>query len=410
MSIYWNKILSILENQNKVILIGLLLYAIASALIWKKYGWNPSSQVNFGKEFCELNKSETPNGSIVFLGEKGDLGAGYDGQIFYFYSRMLSGFSLVWPPGFEESLRAPRIGYPLLASPFGWFGQYGTIFGMYLLNLGLMVISFLALRSILPLHKKYLSAFYLFSPFALGSYVLLVSDAVMISLVVLAYWAYKKEKYAIFIIFGSLAILTKEQALFLLFPLGVQTLWQREYRKSIFVLCTVFAPIAWALFLRIHFSEMKPVRYAGFFEPFEGIGRYLFELWESAQELIASDSEEVGFRAFAKKFSRFPLVLLLVSSCVLLFRGNYKKASVFRFGIALVVFTVFSGGYVLYWATYENISRMFTIAVPLLILWQSEDDSLKTWHFWVITLLVLFALFIKLAFISKPLSHMIWGT
>ena len=63
-----------------------LLYALSTFAIWKRYNLNPTSMVNFGHEFALLNASETPKSAIVFKGEEGNLGAGYDGQIFYYFS------------------------------------------------------------------------------------------------------------------------------------------------------------------------------------------------------------------------------------------------------------------------------------------------------------------------------------
>ena len=63
-----------------------LVYTITTISIWKKYNYNPTSMINFGMEFAVQNKEKMPDGAVVILGSKDDLGAGYDGQIFYFYS------------------------------------------------------------------------------------------------------------------------------------------------------------------------------------------------------------------------------------------------------------------------------------------------------------------------------------
>ncbi|TGK09097.1 hypothetical protein EHO60_12925 [Leptospira fletcheri] len=396
-----------LEKRNVVLLVFFLMYAFSSVLVWKKYGWNPSSQVNFGLEFCQFNADRTPEGAVVFLGEEGNLGSGYDGQIFYFYSRMLSDFGLDWPKGFETSVRAPRIGYPLLVSPFGWFGRTGTIFGMYFLHFLLVVLSFFALYDLLPENRRFLTSFYLFSPFALGGYVLLVSDAILASLLILCYWAYRKDRFLLFSLLGGLALLTKEQALFLLFPLGLDALLKKEFRRALWVASSLVLPLLWNVYLRSVLSESSPARFAEFFDPLGGIAGYLREIYEAF--FSGTLPEEGGrFRTIAKKFSRFPLLLLFLSGCVLLFQGNRKKGFPFRLGMGLTLFSVFSAGYVLYWATYENISRMFTVSIPLLVLWQSEDETLSARHYWGIVALVLALFFVKIAFISKPLAYSIW--
>lgn len=391
-----------LGNPKLVTALFIALYSFSSFCVWKKYSWNPSSQINFGKEFADQNKEQTPPGAIVFLGEEGNLGAGYDGQIFYYYSRMLSGFSLNWPNGFETSFRAPRIGYPLLVSPFGWFGKYGTIFGMYILNLGIFYLSYLAIRDLLPDHKKYLSAFYLFSPFALGSYILLVSDTVMISLSVLAYWFFIRKRFITFSLLAGLAILTKEQALFLFFPLGLTALFQKDLKKSIWVASSLILPSAWSIYLRAQFPEWTPGNLGNFFDPFGGLLGYFGEL----QQVIVSG--DLNLILLIKKFSRFPLVLLLLSGTYLMFRGDWKKGLEFRVGFGILLFTVYAGGYVLYWATYENVSRMFTFSLPLLIFWEKEDDTLPSATYWALAGIILVSFLIKLAFVSKTLRHLVW--
>ncbi|TGL58772.1 AZOBR_p60025 family cell surface glycopolymer formation protein [Leptospira sarikeiensis] len=392
----------ILGNLKIVTVLFVFLYSFSSASVWKKYAWHPSSQVNFGKEFADQNKEETPKGAIVFLGEEGNLGAGYDGQIFYYYSRMLSGFSLDWPKGFETSFRAPRIGYPLLTSPFGWFGTYGTIFGMYILNLGILYLSYLGVRDLLPDSQKYLSAFYLLSPFALGSYILLVSDTVMMGLVVGAYWAFFRQRYLLFSILAGISILTKEQAFFFLFPLGLETLYKKEFRNSVWVASSLILPTAWSLYLRTQFPEWSPGSLGNFFDPFGGLFGYYGEL----KQVLASG--EWNLILLIKKFSRFPLVLLLLYGTYLVFKGDWKKGLAFRLGFGILLLTVYVGGYVLYWATYENVSRMFTLSVPLLLLWEKEDETLPSSPYWVLGGLILVSFLIKLAFVSKPLRHIIW--
>lgn len=393
---------AVLQNPKLITVVFLVLYSFSSICVWKKYSWSPSSQINFGKEFADQNKEQTPPGAIVFLGEEGNLGAGYDGQIFYYYSRMLSGFSLDWPKGFETSFRAPRIGYPLLVSPFGWFGMYGTILGMYTLNLGIFYLSYLAIRDLLPDSKKYVSAFYLLSPFALGSYILLVSDTVMMGLSVLAYWSFIKKRFITFSLLAGLAILTKEQAVFLFFPLGLVTLFQKEFKKSIWVASSLILPGAWSLYLRTQFPEWTPGSLSHFFDPFGGLIGYFGEL---QQALLSGDR---NFILLIKKFSRIPLILLLVSGTYLLFRGDWKKGLEFRLGFGILLLTAYAGGYILYWATYENVSRMFTFSLPLLIFWEKEDDNLPSGIYWALTGIILVSFLIKLAFVSKPLRHLVW--
>lgn len=59
-----------------------------------------------GKEFKRIFERRDP-----FKGREGDLGVGYDGQVFYFDSKSISSLSFQRPIGFDTTYRAPRVGY-----------------------------------------------------------------------------------------------------------------------------------------------------------------------------------------------------------------------------------------------------------------------------------------------------------
>ncbi|MBW0435347.1 hypothetical protein HGB47_17205 [Leptospira yasudae] len=406
---FFGKARSWLENPFVILPLFFALYALASVLIWRKYDWNPSSQINFGMQFVVQNPATTPKGAVVFLGRPGDLGAGYDGQIFYYYSRMLSEFHLDWPKGFEENIRAPRIGYPLFVSIFGWFGPWGTVFGMYFLNLTAILVSWYLLRDVCGEKSRVYTSFYLFSPFLLGSYALLVSDAVLTGLLVITYWFYKKEKLLLFAFFGGLSIVTKEQALFLLFPLGLQSLLDRKWRNSIAIAATLLLPVCWAVFLRIQFPHWSPARFTDFFAPLDGFLGYWKEINEpSIFSFLQVPDFEAGLILFAKKFSRVPIFLLFLAGLSVLATGNWNKAIGLRISFLFVILSVFSAGYVLYWSSYENVSRMFTISIAFLIFWKTEDETISDTAYWLVTGSIFFLFLFKLAFVSTPLPFELW--
>jgi hypothetical protein len=381
-----------------------LLYALSTFAIWKRYNLNPTSMVNFGHEFALLNASETPKSAIVFKGEEGNLGAGYDGQIFYYFSRPISNFNLNWPKGFDESYRAPRIGYPLLISIFGLFGQKMAIFGMYFLNISLLFLSYLALRSILEKTYKNLSLLYLLSPFALGSYSVLVSDSVMVSLVVLSYFFFLRKQFIPFSLLAGLAILTKEPALFFLFPLGLKSLIEKNRKATIAVASSLLIPFLWQSYLRFTFPNWSAMRLTDFILPLEGISRYIYEI----QDFLFSDGKlELG--KLARLLGRFPLLILFSFGLSLSLSKNWKIGWNFRLAMILTLFMVGTAGYYHFWSVYENISRMFTILIPILIFWKNEDKELVTRPIeWIVyTILALFVF--KLFFISKPLTSIIWN-
>ncbi|WCL47563.1 AZOBR_p60025 family cell surface glycopolymer formation protein [Leptospira sp. GIMC2001] len=391
-----------MNRTLKYLLIFISLYGITSIAIWKRYNFNPTSMVNFGYEFAIQNKAETPAGSIVFKGERGDLGAGYDGQIFYYFSRPISNFNLDWPKGFDESYRAPRIGFPLLISVFGLFGSKFAIFGMYFWILSLHFLSFLALRELVGSEFRLWTLLYLVSPFALGSYSVLVSDSVMVSLVVIGYYFLTREKYWQFSLLGGLAIITKEPALFFLFPIGLRALSEKNFKKILAVASTLLIPILWHAYLRYAFPNWSATRLSDFILPLEGIKSYLLEI---EYGLLAGE----GFRPLARLLGRFPLVLLFVSGVALLFHQNLRRAWEMRIAFGLVMLMIGIAGHYHFWSVYENISRMFTLSIPILILWKKEDNALPIYPYAILTIVILFLFIIKLLFISQPLPHLIWN-
>jgi hypothetical protein len=384
-----------------------ILFVVYAAIVcsvtfsyWKKYDWNPSSMVNFGREFALQNESQTPQKAIIFLGEEGDLGAGYDGQIFYYFSRSLSNFGLDWPKGFDESYRAPRIGYPFLVSIFGIFGPWGSIFSMYFWNFVLLIVSFFALRSLLLPEHRHLAILYLFNPFALGSYYVLVSDSVMVSLVVIAYYLFKKERLIGFILTSSLAILTKEPALFFLFPLGLRSLVNRDVKKILLIVSTLIIPIAWHLYLSYKFPNWRAARLTEFILPFEGMIRYFESIFYSFQE-------HMDLKSIARLLSRLPLVFLFFMGSFLVFSGRLQKGWEFRICILLTMFMIGTAGFYHFWSVYENVSRMFTISIPALILLANEDEQVWKKEYILLTIGLLFLFLVKAILITKTMTYQI---
>lgn len=391
---FFNKI----DTPISHIVIFLLVYSISTLLIWNRYEFNPTSMINFGIGFAQKNKEEVPSKAIVHNGNSD----GYDGQIFYYYSRTISNLNTNWPVGFDESYRAPRIGFPLMISIFGFLGKYGTVFGMYFINLFLFLLSFYALRSLLSEHFKGLSILYLLSPFSLGSYSVLVSDSVMVSLVLISYYFYRNQRFGLFIPIASLAILTKEPALFFFFPLGLKTLIEKDFKKSAIIASILILPIFWHVYLKFTFPSWKATRLTDFILPFEGIYTYLKTLFIEVQS-------GGGVKELARSLSRFPLLLMFLVGVYGIFTGLINRGYHYRIGLALCFFMVGTAGYNHFWSVYENISRMFTISIPLFILLKNEDKECKTNLYFLLSIFIFGLFMIKLMFIMKVQQYMIWN-
>lgn len=387
-------------KQWFTVILFVMVWGLSTISYWKKYEWNPSSMVNFGHEFALQNKSETPSKAVLFKGEEGDLGAGYDGQIFYYFSRPLANFNLDWPKGFDESYRAPRIGYPLLIAIFGLCGKGFAILGMYFWNISLILISYFYLRKLLDEDTKPYAVLYLLSPFALGSYYVLVSDSVMVSLLIIAYYFYTKEKWGFFILLSSLAILTKEPALFLLFPLGLAAFFRKDCKRSIIVGLVLVIPVCWHLYLSYRFPNWRPGRLTDFILPLEGLISYMESIWRQLET-------GSGLKDLARLFSRFPLVILFFLGVFLPFTGKIQKGWEFRISFLLIMFMVGTAGYYHFWSVYENVSRMFTLSIPVLLLLINHDKQVRKQEYILVTILILILFLVKVIFISKQMSYQV---
>lgn len=376
-----------------------LLYGAVTYFHIQKYEMNYSSMVRFGIEFANANPEYLPPNAVVFEGTEGDLGAGYDGQIFYYYSRAVSK-GLDWPAGIDASYRAPRIGYPALISLFGFFGPNAALFGMFFLNITLMVLSYFALRSLLG-SNDYLAVFYLISPFALGSYHLLVSDAVMVSLIVIAYWAYRKEKMVLFWVLASLGIITKEPAVFLLFPLGLYELIRFDLRKAAIVLATLMIPVIWQVYLRYTIPFWSASRLSDFILPFDGMWHYIIEI----QTALANPDSSL--KDIARTLSRLPLLVLFVTGLITAVSGHWRKGFAPRLGLLLSLFMVFVAGHYHFWSVYDNVSRMFTISVALVLLLKARDHTVIDLPFHAVSLAILAVYIVRVIWVTPVMPYVI---
>ena len=234
----------------------------------------------------------------------------------------------------------------------------------------------------------------------MGSYSVLVSDSVLVSLVILSYYFYLKESYLPFFLLASLSILTKEPAFFLYFPLGLMELKDKNWKKSTVILSTLVIPILWHVYLRITFPDWKPTRILSFILPFEGIISYL--------KFLLSSTSSGDWKEMARAFSRFPLVIVLVVGIYSAIAGNWKNGTVYRIGLLLNFLLVILAGYYHFWSVYENVSRMFTLSIPLMILLAKEDGVTSRIYYFIMVKIILLLFLVKIGFIQKAQEYFIW--
>lgn len=400
------------------IFFALFLYSFLFTISVARYDFNPSSLLRIGHYYAEQNSEITPEGAVYFVGNEEWGGNGYDGQIFYYYARTLL-MKGVWPRGFSDAYRAPRVGYPLLVAPFSLFGSWATVFGMIFIQLFLVTAALAALYRMLPHRIRYLSLFFVFSPFTVQSGMLLLSDSIMISLQVIGFYYYRKiyggnnvakeesppfgpEKtaggglkvsfYLLSLLFFSLAVLTKESSLFLFFPLGLAALFRRDVPRTILMLLVLVPMILWQFYLKTAHGMVPASFLKIFLSPLSGVGGLFFHGADLFGQFISNPSLS-GLVAIFKQSARFLLFFLLLFTIFGAMHGVSKKIFLpFRLAILLVMVSVIMADYYYFWGIYENISRMFTPVVSLMIFlkWESRDAKIASFFalLFVLTLLV----------------------
>lgn len=371
-------------------LIGAAFYLIPTLAHISHYDFNVTSLIRFGHYYIEQNEEYTPVGAIRFLGNEENGGNGYDGQIFYYYADSLF-FGKSWPLGFNNAYRAPRVGYPFLVAIFSVFGPWGTVFGMIFVQLALLSLAAYLLYRMLEPDNRYLMLFFILSPFSLQSYLVLVSDSVMISLVIVGYYFYNrmemnrnegKPVYSAmlwsFVAF-SLAILTKEPSLFFLFPLGLLALFRRNIPGILLMLGILIPMVLWQFYLR----EVHGMVPAGvlkiFLSPLDGVMGLGSESLKTVGAFLTHPSS-AGLKEVIKLSARILLVLLILSSVIAIFSGRVLSRFLpVRLGALFVLMSVLIADHYYFWSVYENISRMFTLLIPLHVLMKNEDESSIHW-------------------------------
>ncbi|MCR9143395.1 MAG: hypothetical protein NXI24_14185 [bacterium] len=388
-------------SRRGVVTLFLLFYTICTLGILARYEFNPSALVRFGHYYVEQNQDITPEGAIRLTGNEAHGGNGYDGQIFYYYARTLFQPD-VWPAGFSLAYRAPRAGYPLLAAPFAVLGDWGVVFGLYFAQIALMLASLVCIHALLPVDRKWAAIFYALSPFAFMAFSLLVSDSIMIGLAFVGYYFYLRSdperhssepgvvasfaqpgaRAAALVFAGlcfSMAIFAKESALFFLFPLGLHALWRRRIGRAAFMIAILAPVFAWQLYLREAHGMVPAEVLSIFLAPLDGV----FGVARETLRLLGAFIEQPGGAALValiKHGAKILLVAVLAAGIALPFTGAWRKQSFvpLRLGILLTALHIIIADWFYFWGIFDNVGRMFTMFVPLVVLLKGEDRSAKT--------------------------------
>ena len=393
----------------------LLFYAVSTAFFLARYDFNPSALIRFGHYYIEQNQAHTPAGAIRLLGDETHGGNGYDGQIFYYYARTLF-LPGVWPEGFNNAYRAPRLGFPLLAAPFVVFGSWGVVFGLILAQLGFLLAGLWALLRLLPDDRRYLAVFWIVSPFSLQSFLLLVSDSVVAGLMGLGYYFFTRvdperegdtgtigDWIGAFLCF-ALAILTKESSLFLLFPLGLLALTRLDWKRALLMMAILLPMVAWQAYLRTAHGMIPAGVLSIFLSPLDGVIGLAGHTFVLLGEFLAAPGGG-PLMALIKHGVKVVLFLLIPTALVAVFTGNVRSFLPFRLATLFTLASVLIADWYYFWSVYENISRMFTVIVPIVILLKAQDARAHTASFFAVLGLLAFLVFIRTAAITPRFDY-----
>ena len=430
-------------GPRRLVVLLLIIYALVFLGQTARYGFNPSAMIHLGHYYIQQNEDLTPDGAVRFIGSEKYGGNGYDGQIFYYFARTVF-MKDVWPAGFNNAYRAPRVGYPLLAGLFSPLGSWGVVLGMIIVQLVLIVWGLVCLWRILPANLKYLSVFYVISPFTLQSFAVLVSDSLVVALWMIGLYYYLRmyegspltplgtagfggdktrgfgdlcfRKSALAGFCFSLAVLTKESSLFLFFPLGLYALWRLDLPRILLMLGVLLPMVAWQLYLRSAHGMVPAGVLEIFLKPLNGVSGLFVYTLELIRAFLSSPS--IGGLLVLFKHSAKVLLFLLIPAAILaMIKGRRPGFPLTALTLGFALLSVLIADYYYFWGIYENISRMFTPLVVLMLLHKRENPDSLTWPFFGALTALAFMVFLRLtllvtahpADIHKPYSGPDYG-
>ncbi len=361
------------------------LYCISMMIILffrtAPYQLNTSSLIGLWQGFAGANASLIPKKTVIFSE------GGYDGQFFFLNAAYLFSSASGFPPILDSFLiRFSRIGFSFLSglssSVFGW-ENYAVSSALLLIFFHLL--SFWCLTKLLPEKNRALSFLYLFSPFSANSNILLVSDSLLSSFFIFIIYLLEKtgtkvlnenssavsvtdysrrNLYPVLLSAAVFFLLIKETALIYVLVLLMICFFQGRGGEGIILSVSV---LLYSVFLfYIHFlMKFYPGTY-----PLNFIQLSDFPLFGFLKSIRAENL--LNLKPFLREMSKFPLLILLgLLFCFPLFLK--KPFFSFSGGRIMPALLLLSAAPALiaeqgYWLTFDNISRFFTLSIPIYIL------------------------------------------
>jgi hypothetical protein len=421
------------------ILSSILFLIGFSLLVIRKiapYDFNLSALIGIWQGFAELNPEYLPKNFVVFRE------GGYDGQFFFFLSRYIFDAEIQSFPVLDSFyFRFHRIGLSILA------GIPGKIFGFsyypaltLTLLVGLHLSSFLILEKVLRNKDSRLSMYYLISPYSLVSLILLLSDSLLVSLGIIAIYFLHRSKNLPWLIGSSLllslTLLVRETSLFIILPLGVWYIFQKDIRRALASILPLLVYGGFLLFTQnlnvenpgtnpLKFRDMTDLPLVGFWESFgpeislnpksiltELIKIYLFILYivlgSNLLNLIRSEKEAF----LASKGTGLQKIVHLISEYFRpgsAFWRDTRSIQALSAIPILATFGIISIAEVGYWKSFDNLSRMFLLPLPIILILKAKIPGYRDYGFLILSGILFLFVVLRILFITKPMSFFLTG-
>ena len=192
----------------------------------------------------------------------------------------------------------------------------------------------------------------------------------------------------------ALSLLSKESALFLLFPLGLYALYRRDWKRTVLMLAVLVPMLGWQIYLRTVHGMVPAGILKIFVSPLDGI----FGVAGATLETLASDlSLPAKLVELARGLARWILIGVLFSGIYMALRlpgreqgrnpattdgaagapggmglGRLWSAVADNFHLRLAApfcaLSIIFADYYYFWGIFDNVARMFTMLVGALVL------------------------------------------
>ncbi|WCL47679.1 hypothetical protein [Leptospira sp. GIMC2001] len=417
------------------------LITISFLILWKisQYDWNLSALIGIWSGFAQLNPLYIPDEFILF--KEG----GYDGQFFFLIARYIyEGSSLPFPTLDSFYFRFHRLGLSIIAGitiPF--FGARSYPYSSLFILTSLHIISSCILYKITSRIKpsedsnkanikklefkadrlNFLSLFYFLSPFSLLGILLLVSDPLLVSLSIIATYLVLFERLQImerkvhsrnnkqidyYFIFGVIifcfALTVRETALFIITPLLLFFIIEKNFKKTLYLFIPIITYICfllWSQSLEVPFAGTLPLRFL------DMIDYPLFGFVKSLEFTDPISVKQIARESI--KFFLFAIYLQLIANAWNIFQYTSKS----RVYLALLllpvagtlgVITIGEQGY---WRSFDNLARMFTMTVPIVIIAKAYFPNYKDFGFLYSCGILFLFLIVRVVLITQPMKYVI---